>query len=254
MSRAIRSRTVWRYGLFALLLAGMGVFLIWPVALTVGEGFRTPEGGLTLRYFFGEDLGVLRDPLYVQGLVNSLMVAVWTTALCLALTLPLALLSARYDFRGKALLTSLLLIPLILPPFVGAIGVRALFGRMGAVNTLLGEIGLFDAGGPGIDFLGGAAGGRFWGVVVTEALHLYPILYLNIAAALANVDPALDEAACGLGAGRWRRFRRVTLPLILPGVFAGSTLVFIWSFTELGTPLMFDYYSVTPVQIFWGLL
>ena len=126
MSRPLHVRNLCRYGLFALLLAVMGAFLVWPVVLTVGQGFRTPEGAFTLRYFFAEDLGVLRDPLYVRGLINSLMIAVWTTLLCLALTLPLAVLSARYEFRGKALLTSLLLVPLILPPFVGAIGMRAL--------------------------------------------------------------------------------------------------------------------------------
>lgn len=86
-----------------------------------------------------------------------------------------------------------------------------------------------------------------------QALHLYPILYLNLTAALANVDPTLEEAASNLGAGRWRRFFRCTLPLILPGIFAGTTIVFIWAFTELGTPLMFDYYTVTPVQVFWGI-
>src|SRR5262249_21275056 len=83
--------------------------------------------------------------------------------------------------------------------------------------------------------------------------YLYPIPYLNATAALANLDPALDEAAENLGAGWWRRFFGITLPLIRPGLFAGATIVFIWSFTELGTPLMFDYQVVTPVQIFNGI-
>jgi iron(III) transport system permease protein len=252
----MRPRTIYRYGLFTLLLGMMAAFLIWPIVLIVSEGFRAPDGGFTLRYFIGDGIGVLRDPLYVQGLANALLIAVCTTLLCLAITLPLAALNTRYDFPGKALLSSMLLIPLILPPFVGAIGLRALLGRYGALNALLMDIGILDSNQPGIDFLGGAVfggGGRLLGVVVMEALHLYPILYLNITAAMANLDPALDEAAVGLGAGRWRRFWLVTMPLILPGVFAGATIVFIWSFTELGTPLMFDYYTVTPVQIFWGL-
>src|SRR5437016_5058948 len=81
-----------------------------------------------------------------------------------------------------------------------------------------------------------------------RALSLYPIIYLNATAALANLDPALNEAAENLGAGPVRRFFRITLPLVRPGLFAGATIVFIWSFTELGTPLMFDYYEVTPIQ------
>ncbi len=234
------------YALFLVVLAFLCAFLIWPIVLTVNGGFRTPAGELTGAYL----IGLADDPLVIEGLANSLLIAACVTTLCLLITLPLALLATRYDFPGKALLTASLLIPLILPPFVGAIGLRALLGRFGAVNALLGWTGLVDANRPGVDFLGGG----FWSVVVMEALHLYPILYLNVAAALANVDPALDEAAVGLGAGRWRRFARITMPLIIPGLFAGSTIVFIWSFTELGTPLMFDYTTVTPVQIFWGVM
>jgi len=78
-------------------------------------------------------------------------------------------------------------------------------------------------------------------------------MYLNASAALANVDPTMVEAARNLGASRWTTFRRVTLPLIRPGLFAGGTIVFIWSFTELGTPLMMNYEQVLPVQIYHGL-
>jgi len=86
-----------------------------------------------------------------------------------------------------------------------------------------------------------------------NTLHLYPILFLNVAAALANIDPAMGEAAENLGCTGCRKFRRITLPLMMPGLFAGGAIVFIWAFTELGVPLMFDYNRVTPVQIFHGL-
>ncbi len=248
----LRARDAYRYGLFALLMAVLSVFLVWPIVLTVWGGFVTPEGTFTLRYLGS----VFRDPLLVEGLLNSLAIAVATTIGSLIVALPLAVLATRYHFAGKSLVTSIILVPLILPPFVGAIGLRAILGRFGGLNSLLVDLGFLAADEPGIDWLGGAlpgGGGRFWGVVLMEVLHLYPILYLNLSAALANLVPALDEAAENLGADAWTRFRRVTLPLILPGLFAGSTIVFIWSFTELGTPLMFDYYTVTPVQVFWGL-
>ena len=86
-------------------------------------------------------------------------------------------------------------------------------------------------------------------VVAVQALNLYPILYLNLVAALANVDPAMEEAAANLGCTGWRRFRRITLPLINPGLFAGGTLVFIWSFTELGVPLIFDYDRIAKMPL-----
>ncbi|MEM7625494.1 MAG: ABC transporter permease subunit [Planctomycetota bacterium] len=249
-----RQREIYRYGLFGLLLAILAAFLIWPICLTVQGGFvDEATGRLTLKYFVGEGVGVLRDPLYITGLRNALGIAVATTALCLIVTLPMGVIAAKYEFRGKTAISALVLVPLILPPFVGAIGMQALLGRFGAINSLLGKLGLIDPTQPGIDFLGGGVGVRFWAVVVMEALHLYPILYLNIVAALANLDPSLDEAALNLGAGRVKRFFRCTLPLILPGIFAGATIVFIWSFTELGTPLMFEYKTVTPVQVFYGL-
>lgn len=101
-----------------------------------------------------------------------------------------------------------------------------------------------------IDWLGR---GRFAGIVLLNGLHLYPILYLNAAAALGNIDPALEEAAENLGCTGWRKFRRVTLPLMMPGIFAGGSIVFIWAFTELGTPLMFNFTRILPVQIFSGM-
>ncbi|MCH2153214.1 MAG: iron ABC transporter permease [Phycisphaerales bacterium] len=225
------------------LLAGFGVFLLWPIWLVVATGFEGVEGGFTLYHV----LDVFRDPVTLRGLFNALGIAVFTTLACLVISIPLAICSVRYDFRGKAAFNALILVPLILPPFVGAIGLQNLLGKSGALNALLIDLGMVSEG---IDFIGT---GGFWAIVFIEALHLYPILYLNAVAALANLDPALDEAAENLGASSWQRLRQIILPLIRPGLFAGGTIVFIWSFTELGTPLMFDFQEVTPVQIFNGL-
>ena len=233
-------RNLIQYGLLTLMLCILGVFLLYPIGLTVRGGFAEDPAtgsGFTLDHL----RLVFEDPNLMGGIVNAFKIACAVTFLCIVISLPLAVLSARYTFPGKKLLNASILVPLILPPFVGAIGIRALLGREGALNALLGTE---------WDILGQA---KFWGVVVVMALHLYPIIYLNATASLANLDPALDESAENLGAGGWRRFFKITLPLIRPGLFAGATIVFIWSFTELGTPLMFDYYGVTSVQIFYGL-
>ena len=138
---------------------------------------------------------------------------------------------------------------MILPPFVGAVGVKQILGVNGAFNAMLIDWGLMSASLP-YDWL---ANGRFTGIVLMNALHLYPILYMNIAAALSNLDPAMEQAAENLGCPPWKRFVRITLPLAMPGVFAGASIVFIWAFTELGVPLVFDFARVAPVQIFDGL-
>src|SRR5687767_13436986 len=114
----VRARDVYRYGLFALLLVVLLALLVWPIVLTVYGGFVDPEGHFSLAYL----AGIFRDPLLMEGLWNSLKLAFCTTLVCVLVSLPLAILSARYDFPGKAIVTSIVLVPLILPPFVGAIG------------------------------------------------------------------------------------------------------------------------------------
>lgn len=228
------------------ILAIFAIFLVWPIWRVVQVGIfglpGTPDNHFTLAYI-GH---VFTDPVLREGLTNSAIIASGVTLLSICIALPLAVLSVKYDFRGKSLLSGLLLVPLILPPFVGAIGMRQILGRMGALTGIAQEIGVVSPNAP-VDWTGGW---RLLSIIIVEALALYPIVFLNVSAALANLDPAMEQAAANLGASRWTIFRRVTLPLMRPGLFAGGTIVLIWSFTELGTPLMFDFNRVTSVQIF----
>jgi iron(III) transport system permease protein len=233
--------------LFLVLFAGFfGAFLFYPVGYSVQRAFTQDDPDKGLQFTSRHFATLFRDPTIREGLTNSLSIAIAVTALTTAIALPLAFWAVRYRFPLKGLLTGLILAPLILPPFVGAIGVKQLLARYGTVNLLLMDLGLVREGGL-IDFLGG---GRFWGVVILEALHLFPIMYLNVVAALANVDPSLEEAGRNLGASGWRLFRTVTFPLMVPGYFAGAVIVFIWAFTDLGTPLVFGFQRVLPVQIY----
>ncbi len=230
---------------FGVTTAFFACFFLWPILQTIRGAFIGADGRFTVAYV----AEVFRNPIYTEGLWNSLRIAAAVTVLCTLIAVPLAFLSDRFLFPGRSLLTALVLVPMILPPFVGAIGVKQILGQYGALNAFLIHLGALDAG-QTIDWL---RHGRFWGVVGMIALSLYPILYLNVAAALGNIDPAMEEAAENLGCTGLRRFRRITLPLIMPGLFAGGTIIFIWSFTELGVPLMFDYTRVTSVQIFHGI-
>lgn len=211
------------------------LFLLMPVYTVLEQGLRLD---LICEIFSSQ--------IYVEGLWNSFCIAVVTTLLVFMISLPLALIFDKFDFAGKNLCNLAVMIPMILPPFVGALGFQQILGHYGVVNTILTELGFGR-----VDFLGGD--GRFWSVCVIEALHLYPILYLNLITALGNIDPAMDEAGSNLGGGRFYRLWRITLPLMKPGIFAGGSLVMIWSFTELGTPLMFGYTRTAPVQIFNGI-
>jgi iron(III) transport system permease protein len=227
--------------LSAATLAILGAGFVWPLVWVIRGGFLE-DGRFTLRFL----AGVFRNPVYVEGLFGSLRIAVGTTALVLLIAVPLAWMAHRYEFRGKTMLQALLLVPMILPPFVGAIGFQQIFGVYGSFNVVLAR---WTGLGP-VDVVGQAG---YWGVIALQALALYPVMYLNVAAALGNVDPAMEQAAANLGARGPARFRRITLPLIMPGVFAGVAIVFVWAFTELGTPLIMQYSRCTPVQVFEAL-
>jgi iron(III) transport system permease protein len=219
-------------------------FFFVPLFTVLREAFITPQG-FTLSFVWE----VFANPIYLEGLMNSLIMAVLSTLAAFFIAIPLAWLGDRFLFPGKALLTSAVLVPLIMPPFVGAIGIKQLLGPDGSLNALLHTLDLADPAHP-TDWLGHS---RLFGVVVLNALHLYPILYLNISAALANIDPAMEEAAANLGCPGWKKFWRITLPLAWPGMFAGGSVVFVWAFTELGVPLIFDFPRVVSVQIYDGI-
>lgn len=185
------------------------------------------------------------NPLLRESIINSLALGIIVTLATTLLTLPLSFFLVRFNFPGRSLLQGLILVPMVMPPFVGAIGMKQLFSRLGSVNLILMKLGIIEPQNA-IDWFGSG----FWGVVLMEVLHLYPIMYLNIAAAMANIDPTLEEAAENMGASRFRLFRTITLPLMVPGYFAGASVVFIWAFTDLGAPLIFEYRKVIPIQIF----
>ncbi len=240
-----RARTLSPFTLafFGVTVVFFGAFLFYPLWFEVSKVVY--DDG---RFQFGFAY-IWRNAIFRESLVNSLILGLVVTAATTALALPLAMITTRYSFPGRAWLSSLLLVPMIMPPFVGAIGIKRLLAeRGGALNVLLANLGLIDLD-HSIDWLGSG----FWGVVVLEVLHLYPIMYLNVTAALSNVDPSMEEAARSLGDSGFRLFRRITFPLLAPGYFAGAAIVFIWAFTDLGTPLIFNFDKVAAVQIYRNL-
>jgi len=231
--------------LLGFLTLVLGAFLLWPLVDSLRGAFVDAAGRPTLAYI----ALVFQNPVYIEGFVNALEVALCSTVLASLMGFSVAYVLTRFDIPGKPLLATLVPLPLIVPPFVGALGVRQLLGQAGALNAVLIQTGLMSASEP-IDWL---RNGRFAAVVLLTALHLYPVLYFNLAAALGNVPPELEEAAENLGCTGLQKIRKITLPLILPSVFSSVTITFIWGLTELGVPLMCDYTRVTSVQIFSGL-
>jgi iron(III) transport system permease protein len=234
---------------WALSLLFFGPFLIYPVFnVLVGAITEvnpvTEERSLRLNQL----LQPITNDVVRESIINSFILGIATTLVASIIAVPLAYAAARLKFAGKSLLTGLLLVPLLLPPLVGAVGLKQMLAREGFVNTLLGRNTTDPIQFLSSSFLGG------WGqlvmVVLVAALHLYPLIYLNVSAAWSNIDSSLEEAAENMGASSSRVLRTVTLPLLLPGYLSGALIVFIFAFTDLGTPLIFNYTKVAAVQIF----
>jgi iron(III) transport system permease protein len=225
-------------------------FMAYPIVLVIADAFRD-QGTLSLQNF----VIFWSNRFYRSGLINSLVLATLSIAATTLIGLPLAYLIVRYDFPGKKWFSGLSILPMVIPPFVGALGLRWVLGNAGMVNLLLQDLNLIKDPIPFLFFriplnLLGTPFDIHLGLTMIEALHLYPIIYLNTAAALANIDPSLEEQAENLGAKGFRLFRTVTLPLLQPGYVAGAVLVFIWVLTDLGTPLIIGYNPVIVNQLY----
>ncbi|HEV2056972.1 MAG TPA: iron ABC transporter permease [Methylomirabilota bacterium] len=221
--------------------------LVWSLLLLLGAGIVYPllqvlsvavmvDGRPTAAPF----LAFFARPLFREAFVNTLVSGVLAVALGSLIAVPLALLTVRYSFPGRGLLTTLGLLPLVIPPFVGAVAFQQILGRSGMVNLFL-----LERFGVTVPFMEG-----LWGVIMVQTLHYFPFIWLNTAAALSALDRSLEEAAQNLGSSGFRLFRRVLLPLSLPGYAAGALLTFIRVIDDLGTPLMLNYTKLLAPQAY----
>src|SRR6266545_745738 len=207
-------RLDWRQaGILLTLLGLLTVFILVPIVRVLWVSLSDGEGGLTLVHF----ANFFRRPLFRESLWNSLVAGLLVVFCGSLIAVPLAYLSVRYDFKGKILVNTLSTLPLVIPPFVGAVALQLILGRSGTVNLLL--MRWFDTS---IPFMEGLTG-----VVLVQTLHFFPFIMLNTAVSLSNIDPSLEEMAQNMGCHGLRLFRRVTLPLMLPGFIAGCLLTFI---------------------------
>ena len=163
-----------------------------------------------------------------------------TVVVASLIAVPLATILARFRFRGAALIHTLGVVPLVMPPFVGAVAMQLIYGRNGSINLLLN-----DWFGFRIPFMEGLNG-----VIFVEALHYFPFILLNLSASLSNIDSAMEESAQNLGAHGFTLFSRIVFPLALPGYVAGAALVFVKVFDDLATPLLLNVTNMLAPQAY----
>ncbi|MEU3597797.1 ABC transporter permease [Streptomyces sp. NPDC006798] len=174
------------------------------------------------------DLGThLTSPGVTEALGLSLLVSFWALGLSLLLGVPLAWLLARTDFPGKALVRTLVLLPMVLPPTVGGVALLLGFGRRGLLGPWLEET------------FGVTLPFHTSGAVVAATFVAMPFLVISLEGALNGLRPEYEETAASLGASPLRVFRTVTLPMVAPGLLAGAALTWARALGEFGATITF---------------
>jgi len=206
--------------------AGAPAVLLVPAL--IGLAFLVlPLIGLVIRAPWRRLGPLLTDPAVLTALRLSLITATLATALCVLVGVPLAWLLAQPGLPGRSVLRALVTVPLVLPPVVGGVALLLVLGRRGLIGAWLD-----DVFGVTLPFTPAA-------VVLAEAFVALPFLVLSVEGALRAADRRYEEAAATLGAGRWTVFRRVTLPLVAPGVLAGAVLAWARALGEFGATITF---------------
>ena len=232
------SRSHWGVNALALFIGlFLLVFLVIPVLKVIFVAFQDPgTGEFTLINF----VDFFNTSLFQESFLNSLYVSGMSVLLATIIAIPLAYFTTRFNFSGAVLIQTLGIVPLIMPPFVGAVAMLLLFGENGSVNLLMDEWFGFT-----IPFMEGLNG-----VILVESIHYFPFILINLSAALLNIDRAMEESAQNLGASGARLFRRIVFPLAMPGYVAGASLVFLKVFDDIGTPLLLNINNMLAPQAY----
>ncbi len=214
----VRARNEQHRGPTAVLLVPAIIGLLFLVLPLFGLLWRAPWKSIVQR---------LSQPGALTALWLSLETGAITTAICLVLGVPIAFLLARTTFPGLRLVRALVLLPVILPPVVGGVALLTAFGRAGLIGQWA-----YKWWGFSLPFTTPA-------VVLAQTFVAMPFLILAVEGALRGADSRFEEAAATLGASRWTAFRRITLPLVLPGIGAGAVLCFARALGEFGATITF---------------
>ena len=216
-------------------------FLVMPYLNMVVMSFRTPSTrqvfapGYTIANYFK----VIFDPdfYYMGVLANTLVLGVTVAAICLVLGYPLAYHLARTPARYKGVLYALVLSPLLVGVVVRCYGWMVILGfNDGLINNLLRSVGLIESP---LRLMNNTFG------VTVGLVHIFlPFMVLPLLGAIQSINPALEEAAQSLGASRLTTMRRVVFPLSLPGVQAGTVLVFVLTISAYVTPILLGGFKV----------
>ncbi|MFW9994594.1 MAG: ABC transporter permease [Candidatus Odinarchaeota archaeon] len=223
--------------LFTILMLFFSFFMFLPIFTISIKAFNLENPSDLFRHF----LYCFESTKFRHSLFNSLFAGLITTIICSIIGITVTLIFSRYRFFGKKYFQVLTILPLVSPPFVGAFAISRLLARNGILSNFLR---LFIPGLPEM------ITGSIWGLILIQSIHLWPLIYFNTASSYSKLDPAQEEQARNLGSWSTNLYRRIILPMITPGFMAGAVLVFIWSISDLGTPIVINFPDFAPFQAF----
>ena len=219
----MRSRPFDFWSLVLLLSALLlGALLVWPLFEVLKIGLWNEETQSFTLDFYKK---LLTHKYYVGALVNSMIVGVGGMLGACLLGIPLAYFTTRYAIRGRSLISTLSIMALVSPPFIGAYSWIVVLGNNGWLTQAMKSIGIQLPTIYGVH-----------GIILVFSLKFFPFVYLMTASALKNINRSLEEAAHNLGCSPMQRFFKVTLPLVMPAVSASAILCFVLSLADFGTP------------------
>lgn len=222
-NRTLR-RTI--YGGVLLVVAFVIGLVVYPSINLLWETFQVDDQFSVSNY-----VRVFNTPRYFDVIYNSLFVSLFGTIGGVALGLFLAWLIARTDVPLKPLWRALVIVPYLIPPFIGAIAWVYLLGPVGFINRFFRDL----TGEPLFIIYGQ------WGIIMVMIFYTYPIAYLLNVGPLRQMNPALEEAGRISGAGTWRTLRDITLPLMLPSIGASALLIFMSLMANFGIPTILGF-------------
>ncbi|WP_298822735.1 iron ABC transporter permease [uncultured Roseibium sp.] len=200
----------------------LSLLLVLPILRVLLLGFIDPDTG---NFTLGNFIEVFTRNYYVNGLKNTLFVGVLGTVGACLIGVPLAFFTTRFIVRGKALISTLAILVLVSPPFIGAYAWIMILGSNGVVTNFFGNFGL------DIPTIYGAHG-----IILVFSLKFFPFIFLMTQTALNAVNKSLEDAAENLGCSPWQRFYKITLPLVFPAVSTGAIICFVLAIADFGTP------------------
>lgn len=225
------------YVLIAPLFLVLFAYVVYPFYQTFIQSFAGDEALFHYKKFFD-----VASPANLEALWTSIYISIISVICCAIVGVTMAFLLERYNFPGRRILSILVLVPMALPPLVGVLSFSFLYGDSGIFPRIFQH--LF-----GLDHVPFSLKG-IWGVIVVHTFTMYTYFYLTASAAIKGLDPALEEAATSLGAGRIRVWTKVILPMLTPSIVASSLLVFMISMASYTAPLMFGVERTMTMQIY----